>query len=238
MNEWMKKISSPPRYRVIKSNFTANKRFIIMTSMSVFFMLIIFLSIKNKNFEFDINKTSELDGCYKRKHFIIPNYNSTYPINEPIKSSFKTIYNLIAIADLDTNSKVNNKKYASFIMKGRLDIDNHFKSATVQFSNDLTEVTSQYAYGDRGMELSELVTFNGRLYSCDDRTGIIYEIKFINNEPIGIPWVILVDGNGQSTGKGFKCEWMSVKDNRLYVGGLGKEWTTPKGILNFKSIFE
>lgn len=28
---------------------------------------------------------------------------------------------------------------------------------------------------------------------------------------------------------GFKAEWMAVKDEHLYVGGLGKEWTTTKG---------
>lgn len=28
---------------------------------------------------------------------------------------------------------------------------------------------------------------------------------------------------------GFKCEWASVKGRRLYVGGLGKVWTTPTG---------
>lgn len=28
---------------------------------------------------------------------------------------------------------------------------------------------------------------------------------------------------------GFKAEWMAVKDERLYVGGLGKEWTTITG---------
>ena len=28
---------------------------------------------------------------------------------------------------------------------------------------------------------------------------------------------------------GFKGEWMAVKDEKLYVGGLGKEWTTTDG---------
>lgn len=29
---------------------------------------------------------------------------------------------------------------------------------------------------------------------------------------------------------GFKAEWMAVKDKHLYVGGLGKEWTTTEGV--------
>ena len=32
------------------------------------------------------------------------------------------------------------------------------------------------------------------------------------------------------TFKGMKCEWMTVKDEHLYVGGLGKEWTTQGSI--------
>ena len=37
------------------------------------------------------------------------------------------------------------------------------------------------------MELSELVVFNGGLYTVDDRTGVIYRIE--GNKVI--PWVIL-----------------------------------------------
>lgn len=36
-----------------------------------------------------------------------------------------------------------------------------------------------------------------------------------------------------SLSPGFKAEWMAVKDEHLYVGGLGKEWTTTAGeVLN------
>lgn len=32
-----------------------------------------------------------------------------------------------------------------------------------------------------------------------------------------------------SSAAGFKAEWMAVKDKHLYIGGLGKEWTTTEG---------
>ena len=88
------------------------------------------------------------------------------------------------------------------------------------------------------MELSELVVFNGHLYTADDRTGVIYKVeKDKKGQFKVIPWVILSDGNGEET-KGFKCEWMTVKDEHLYVGGLGKEWTTQDGtVLNFNPMF-
>jgi soluble calcium-activated nucleotidase 1 len=99
------------------------------------------------------------------------------------------------------------------------------------------------------MELSELFVFNGQLYSCDDRTGIIYHLQEGENEEVEpVPWVILADGNGTMAKgnsrtppldsqlstlsacynlpsciiQGFKCEWACVKHGYLWVGGLGE----------------
>lgn len=46
------------------------------------------------------------------------------------------------------------------------------------------------------MELSELVTYNGKIYTVDDRTGIVFEI----DGGKAIPWVLLTDGNGREQG--------------------------------------
>lgn len=43
-----------------------------------------------------------------------------------------------------------------------------------------------------------------------------------------VPWIVLTDGNGHSE-KGLKSEWATVKDETLYVGSMGKEWTTASG---------
>lgn len=43
------------------------------------------------------------------------------------------------------------------------------------------------------------------------------------------PYRILLDGDGEQT-KGMKVEWATVKDDLLYVGSTGKEWTTPDGV--------
>lgn len=42
------------------------------------------------------------------------------------------------------------------------------------------------------MELSELVVFDGHLYTVDDHTGVVYRI--MDNQ--AVPWVILPDGDG------------------------------------------
>lgn len=55
------------------------------------------------------------------------------------------------------------------------------------------------------MELSELVVFNGHLYTVDDRTGVVYRIE--GNQ--AVPWVILPDGDG-SVSKG-ECSSQLLK---------------------------
>lgn len=38
--------------------------------------------------------------------------------------------------------------------------------------------------------------------------------------------------------KGFKSEWATVKDQTLYVGSMGKEWTTEDGLFqNYNPMF-
>ena len=37
--------------------------------------------------------------------------------------------------------------------------------------------------------------------------------------------------NSSSHVSGFKCEWLTVKDEALWAGGLGKEWTTITGVV-------
>ena len=60
--------------------------------------------------------------------------------------------------------------------------------------------------------------------------GIVY--KLVTDASSGkwnvIPWLLLSDGDGNEE-KGLKAEWMTTKDNKLYVGGLGKEWTSVTG---------
>ncbi len=130
--------------------------------------------------------------------------------------------------------------WRSYLKFGLLTWDSRKEVVKINWDpGEPVELTSSLSTGGRGMELSELVVFNGQLLSADDRTGVIY--KLLQDEHSGkwrpVPWVILSDGNGNET-KGFKCEWMTVKNNHLYVGGLGKEWTTTDGeIINFNPMF-
>eukprot|EP01112_Ceratiomyxa_fruticulosa_P000247 TRINITY_DN1023_c0_g1_i1.p1 TRINITY_DN1023_c0_g1~~TRINITY_DN1023_c0_g1_i1.p1 ORF type:complete len:365 (+),score=56.12 TRINITY_DN1023_c0_g1_i1:208-1302(+) len=130
-------------------------------------------------------------------------------------------YKLALIADRDKASK-NGNTWSSMLVRAILTRDRN-NMYSVDF-RDSTVLSSSLNEGGRGMELSELVYFDHRLLTIDDRTGLVFEIEDSN----AIPLYILMDGNGR-TMKGFKGEWMSVKDDLLYIGSLGKEWTDQEG---------
>jgi hypothetical protein len=94
-------------------------------------------------------------------------------------------------------------------------------------------VTSHNEAG-RGCELSELVRYNDRLYTFDDRTGIMFEVEHSDRSdalpaPYLVPRHIFMEGGGDINDKGLKIEWSTVKDGLLYVGSFGKEFTNSKG---------
>ncbi|XP_057673995.1 soluble calcium-activated nucleotidase 1 [Corythoichthys intestinalis] len=164
--------------------------------------------------------TSEGSGAER-----LSGYNDTYPLSPPERTASGTRYRIAVIADLDTNSRSEKAQtWFSYMWRGHLLVSQSGDRVSVEWDADMTRLESHLAEKGRGMELSELAVFNGKLYSVDDRTGIVYRID--GNKVV--PWVILPDGNG-NVAKGFKAEWLAVKDEHLYVGGLGKEWTTTSG---------
>ncbi|KAM7371946.1 hypothetical protein PAMP_009146 [Pampus punctatissimus] len=155
----------------------------------------------------------------------ISHYNDTYPLSPPERTPQGTRYRIGVIADLDTSSRSDKKlTWFSYMRRGYLLVSQSGDKVAVEWDADRVVLESHLAEKGRGMELSELLVFNGKLYSVDDRTGIVYHI----DGDKAVPWVILPDGDG-SVAKGFKAEWLAVKDEHLYVGGLGKEWTTTEG---------
>lgn len=74
--------------------------------------------------------------------------------------------------------------------------ENDFWQVTVEWDKEEpTTLKTSLAQGGRGMELSELVVFNGALLAFDDRTGTIYNIDLVKK--FAYPWVLLVDGHGK-----------------------------------------
>lgn len=156
-------------------------------------------------------------------------YNDTYPLTPPHRTPDGLCYQIAIIADLDTDSRsTKDNTWFSYLKKGQLTLFHSGDRVVVEWDKEDTVLETHLAEKGRGMELSELIVFNGKLYSVDDRTGVVYRLEGSK----AIPWVILTDGDG-TVDKGFKAEWLAVKDELLYVGGLGKEWTTTTGkVLN------
>ncbi|XP_062311915.1 soluble calcium-activated nucleotidase 1b isoform X1 [Osmerus eperlanus] len=152
-------------------------------------------------------------------------YNATYPLSAPERTALGIRYRIAVIADLDTESRSDKEHtWFSYLKRGHVTVAEEGDWLEVEWDADTVTLESHLAEKGRGMELSELVVFNGHLYSVDDRTGVVYRIE--GNR--AVPWVILPDGDG-SVAKGFKAEWLAVREEQLYVGGLGKEWTTTTG---------
>lgn len=153
-------------------------------------------------------------------------YNKTYPLTRPEITAEGKRFRIGVIADLDENSKSSSKAntWTSHFKRGYLTL-HHNGQVSVEWDKDLVVLSSTLSQKGRGMELSELIVFNGKLYAVDDRTGVVFQIQ----DKHTIAWVILPDGDGTEA-KGFKAEWMAVKGKTLYVGGLGKEWTTTEGV--------
>ncbi|ODM91068.1 Soluble calcium-activated nucleotidase 1 [Orchesella cincta] len=162
-----------------------------------------------------------------------------YPLTPP-----EVKFRIGVISDLDAESADPSDpgKWLSYLREGNLYIqqdklDPSKTNISVEWDESAIHVIkSGLAYSGRGMELSTLNVFNGRLFSCDDRTGVIYElVRDGSLEIIPTPWAILADGN--YTGGSFKCEWATVKDGDFYVGGNGRDLVTPEGKIIKNSKF-
>ncbi|XP_064556430.1 apyrase [Drosophila montana] len=229
MRDWRSALRTPT-YRIGNRTVRFNYHFALLVFCACILALLFLYARQGSR--------SSSDGYWLRSRYasqenaasLATPYNTTYPLTPPLSVQGGVIsYRIAMIADLDTSSKIikgdGSTTWRSYLKKGYLTYLP--KKQEIQISWDdgaPTALESSFALKDRGMELSELVTFNGKLLSFDDRTGLIYELA---NDRV-IPWLILLDGDGHNA-KGFKSEWATVKQHTLYVGSMGKEWTTGMG---------
>ncbi|XP_050683582.1 apyrase [Leptidea sinapis] len=217
LRDWRKALNTPTTYRV-GNTVRIQPQFILLITLLAAFLLLLFYY----NWW-----TTDHTHTYSKWTKSSRSYNTTYPLSPVMHSGQIITFRIGIVADLDTNSKSEKKSntYNSYLKRGFLSYNAAKKYATVSWDKQPTTLlSSTYSHKGRGMELSELIVFDGRLLTFDDRSGMVFELK--NNKVI--PWVILSDGNG-SEEKGFKAEWATIKDEILYVGSMGKEWTTASG---------
>ena len=80
-------------------------------------------------------------------------------------------YRIAAVADRDENSKLDAVTWASFLKTGTLTYHAD-RTVSVKWDKDVVTLKSHISEKGRGVELSELIVFNGKLYTIDDRSGI------------------------------------------------------------------
>ena len=236
-SDWFRAIRQPPPYRVGSTRLSLKPYFVAMVGGIVIVSLLIVTLMIPDNPERAIKRFANYGLS---RYFTQPVYNETYPLTKPVVTADGVKFRIALVTDLDEASKLDPKKdkWTSYLLLGDLTLSQDRGSASVSFDAAPIALSSALAQKGRGMELSELAIFDGRLLTCDDRTGMLYHISLSrdshSSSPGGVsakalPWVFLADGPGNEV-KGFKCEWMAVKDKVLYVGGLGKEWTSSDGL--------
>lgn len=145
--------------------------------------------------------------------------------SSPLSTGGTSTYPISVIADQDKASKVDTYSWASYLKKGNVSYNMDEGLVSVSWEDPVV-LKSGYSSNGRGMELSELITFYGKVLTCDDKTGIIYEV--LGKQVI--PWVILSNDHLFKP-NGLKCEWATIKDGNLLVGSNGQEWVSDKGEL-------
>ncbi|KAH7650229.1 hypothetical protein FG379_000470, partial [Cryptosporidium bovis] len=124
---------------------------------------------------------------------------------------FPCNFRLVADLDLKSRPEKNEKNYKSFYKKGSIVQDGNGDYRIVW--DERVSLFSGYNEFGRGMELSELINFNGMMLAGDDRTGILFEI--LSDGKKLAPRYILSEGDGMNS-KGMKIEWLTVKDGLLW----------------------
>lgn len=118
------------------------------------------------------------------------------------------------ITDLDGGSK-DGSEWKAYLMPGKLYQDKGKYKVKVDKEE---KIAGKYNDGGKGMELSELIHFDGMLLAFDDKTGIVYEIS----DKQAWPREIFSEGDGDDD-DGMKIEWATIKDGKLWFGSHGDD---------------
>nr|QNG40038.1 apyrase [Phlebotomus kandelakii] len=127
------------------------------------------------------------------------------------------------ISDLHRKSiKDDKNRFTSIVKYGEL--KHNGEKYTLSIRSENLHYFTQNSYHGLGAELSELIYFNGKLYTIDGEKGIIFEVKHGGNL---IPWITLKNDDGNQK-DGFQAKWATVKNDKLIVGSVGMAFLDAK----------
>lgn len=191
LKDWRKAIRTPPTYRVVKNTSKFQTQAVLGFTLACLFLLYLFYGSDSEENATDYKSQAE--------EYIttVVKYNSTYPITKPVHVHDSIHYKIGLIADMDhsSRSKLESNTWISYYLQGTLIWNPSAQTVDVKLDkNHFKTLKTKYSYNGRGMELSELVTFNGDLIVIEDRSGIVYRITDENANA----WLLLTDGDGRS----------------------------------------
>lgn len=192
LKELRQSLSSSQAYRISNSTIRFQTHFVILVSLIGILFLVVLYNITYttpKLISYGLNRPHD--------KFLYKVVKPKYPLSQPIYIDHVGIkYRIAIISDLDKASKSQTEKniWYSYYKKGYLTWYSSNSTVELLWDNEEPKILkSSLSMGGRGMELSELVTFDDKIYSFDDRTGIVYSI---GKDDTVLPWIILMDGNG------------------------------------------
>lgn len=123
------------------------------------------------------------------------------------------------IADLDGMSYLN--ETTSYSLLSRLNYSPS-NGGSLLYKNIGIVISNDYPLG-----LSDLILFNGNVLVIDDKTGMV--LKLVPYQQTAAPqymnmYPTATVKHWASTEAKFKTEWMTIKDDCLYVGSVGKKY--------------
>ena len=203
MSDWRSAVRKPISYTITNDVVRLQTAFVtVVAVLGTLVLVMLYLLLPSKvslpypsPHEDHLHSQPQSCNCIPRS-----TYNAVYPLTRPEIRSSGVRYRIALIADLDLDSKSQPASPAnpapssasssatasssisswhSFLLKGFLTHLSEEEAVRVDWDVEgRRRLTSPLSSGGRGMELSELTVFNGKLYSCDDRTGIVYQIPW------------------------------------------------------------
>ncbi|XP_029346300.1 apyrase-like [Acyrthosiphon pisum] len=164
--------------------------------MSIQLTNLLILASITTNIVFGAPATSVSDSNH---NLITELIDTKYPITKPIKFLDGSVkYRIAIIADLDRNSVSPDEPdtWISYFKEGHLTYKPSDEKISIEwddFESNGDRLKTNLSVNGRGAELSELVTYNSKLITLDDKTGYLYLIQ----NKILEPWVKVLAGNGQ-----------------------------------------
>ena len=129
------------------------------------------------------------------------------------------------VTDMDIKSRDPNKFLWKSLFKSGSLVRVSEDKYNIQWDEDVQTLTSRTATKNRSMELSALVRYRHWLLAFCDYTGLVF--KILPKTSSVFQRHAIADGDGERA-KPMKIEWATVKDDLVWIGSNGKEWTDEK----------